>query len=408
MSPLHTLRAHLAARIRAPGTNPAAAATTSRAPATQPAEIAATIDRALSAAGISAGGQHADLRSTIDRALAQAGLLAADGSGVAFRAADAPGRSSAASFTAAAGPATARTSVALDPLPPTRPAMQDCKTTTAGAGRRYRLYVPSALASADAPEAPLVVMLHGCTQDPEDFAAGTRMNTLADAHGFIVAWPEQPARDNGSRCWNWFRPGDQQRGRGEPAQLVAIVEDIAAMHRVDRARVYVAGLSAGAAMAVILGQTYPDVFAAVGAHSGLPHGAASDVASAFAAMQGRSNAATPRGTSAVPTIVFQGDADRTVHMGNANTIAGAAIAAHGGAALPVTAATGSVPGGRRYASSVASDDAGRPLVAQWTVHGAGHAWAGGAAAGSYTDPEGPDASAEMVRFFMRQRRAAAA
>ena len=391
MRPLKTWRARLAAGAQALATD---AMTPAGPPprSTRPGAITGTIDRALSSAGIAAGGTHADVRATIDRALAQAGLAASPLAAATLRPGGVP--------RAAHGP------VALDPVSPARPAMLDCAATGAGAGRRYRLYVPGALTAVDAPEAPLVVMLHGCTQGPEDFAAGTRMNALADAHGFLVAWPEQPARDNGSRCWNWFRPGDQQRGRGEPAQLVAIVEDIAAMHRIDRSRIYVAGLSAGAAMAVILGQAYPDVFAAVGAHSGLPHGAASDVASAFAAMQGRGRDAAGGGAGAVPTIVFQGDADRTVHMDNAGAIVDAAIAAHGAAAQPSATHAGSVPGGRRYATAVASDAAGRPLVAHWTVHGAGHAWSGGDAAGSYTDPDGPDASAAMVAFFLRQRRTA--
>jgi poly(hydroxyalkanoate) depolymerase family esterase len=260
------------------------------------------------------------------------------------------------------------------------------------------LYVPLAAVGGTHAPMPLVVMLHGCTQSPEDFAAGTRMNHLAEAHGFLVAYPAQPPKANGNKCWNWFRAGDQAHGRGEPSLLAGIARHVASDHRIDPQRVFVAGLSAGAAMAVILGETYPEVFAAVGAHSGLPFAAAHDVASAFTAMKaGPAHvAARPPHAGTVPTIVFHGDADHTVAVVNGDEIVRDATAnmAHG------TVQAGIAPGGRCYTRKVFTDAAGQARAEYWRVQGAGHAWSGGSPQGSYTDPSGPDASAEMVRFFL--------
>ena len=271
--------------------------------------------------------------------------------------------------------------------------------------RVYKLYVPSQH-RVDA-QMPLLLMLHGCTQSPDDFAAGTRMNMLAEQHGFLVAYPAQPANANGSKCWNWFRPGDQARAGGEPALLAALALDIAREYAVDSKRVYVAGLSAGAAMAVILGATYPDVFAAVGSHSGLPYRAAHDVPSAFAAMGGRNVATAPIGAvparrsgAVTPLIVFQGDRDKTVAPGNADALVKQAI---GEAAVltPDTHVSESEGAARGYTRSTYATARGDVVVEFWQIHGAGHAWSGGSADGTYTDPQGPDASAEMVRFFLQ-------
>lgn len=269
--------------------------------------------------------------------------------------------------------------------------------------RAYRLYVPG---SPSAKAAPLILMLHGCKQNPEDFAAGTRMNELAERHGFLVAYPEQTARDNGGNCWNWFERAQQAREGAEPSLLAGIVADVARTHAVDPARVFAAGLSAGAAMAVILGSTHPDVFAGVAAHSGLPAGAASDVASAFAAMRGRR--APPHGqhgqhgTAAVPTFVMHGDADATVAAGNGDAIVERAAQAHerAGMALARQAPAAHQHGGRAATVTrfLAAD--GRPRIEHWSVAGGGHTWFGGSPQGSYTDAGGPDASAEMVRFFL--------
>jgi poly(hydroxyalkanoate) depolymerase family esterase len=244
-------------------------------------------------------------------------------------------------------------------------------------------------------------MLHGCTQSPDDFAAGTRMNRLADEHGFLVVYPEQPAGANPSRCWNWFRPQDQARTGGEPEIITGIVRAVQAERAVAQGRVYVAGLSAGAAMALVLGETHPELFSAVGVHSGLPYGSASDIPSALAAMKGRSARGAARAQQAVPTIVFHGDRDHTVQHRNGEHIVQQVVALHATQKpLKARTETGVSTGGRRYQRITHADAAGTPVVEAWTLHGAGHAWAGGDASGSHTDPSGPDASAAMLAFFM--------
>lgn len=280
-----------------------------------------------------------------------------------------------------------------------------------GGSRAYKLYVP---AHDRAEPMPLIVMLHGCKQSPDDFAAGTRINALADEQGFLVAYPEQSAKANGSNCWNWFEPRDQTRHGSEPSIIAGIVREIGETHAIDERRVFVAGLSAGAAMAVILGETHPDVFAAVGAHSGLPYGAAHDVASAFAAMHGAAHAdagvrapankrpgRAPAASRGVPTIVFHGDRDATVALKNGAAIAEQARANLASETGPLTLEVQShTAHGRRCTRTAYVDEDGLPWVEQWTVHGAGHAWSGGSAAGSFAEPLGPDASREMMRFFM--------
>jgi poly(hydroxyalkanoate) depolymerase family esterase len=259
----------------------------------------------------------------------------------------------------------------------------------AAGAREHSVYVPAALAGRPA---GLILMLHGCTQDADDFACGTRMNELAETHGLIVAYPEQCRGQNAHACWNWFRPGDQGRTGGEPEILATLARSLAEEFAVDRTRVFVAGLSAGGAMATILGATYSETFRAVAVHSGLPHGAAHDVVSAFAAMRGE-GAARSSGRPPVPTIVFHGTADLTVHPSNAERILDAA-------SLDRVDRSDLVSGGRRCSRAVSTGADGAPLTELWLIEGAGHAWSGGATNGSHTDPRGPDASAEMIRFFL--------
>lgn len=313
---------------------------------------------------------------------------------------------------------------ALDPAPaPQRmpPAMPTTERTAHGTERwldgsashrgrtlAYKLYVPPHAIDGGAAQRPLIVMLHGCTQGAADFAAGTRMNVLAREAGALVLYPEQTQHANAQRCWNWFKPQHQARGAGEPEALAMLIRSIAAEHDVDASRIYVAGLSAGGAMADILGRCYPDLVAAVGVHSGLPSGAASDLPSALAAMRHGVGSDAGNGVSAPvpPTIVFHGDADATVHVRNAAAIVDAVRAAHrdpSGALPEAKASEGSAPAGRRYTRTVYTDRDGGARAEYWRLHGAGHAWSGGSAQGSYTDPTGIDASAQMLRFFLAHR-----
>ena len=251
--------------------------------------------------------------------------------------------------------------------------------------RDYRLYRPS-----DLPHGirGLILMLHGCTQSPEDFAVGTRMNEVAERNGLLVVYPEQTRTHNASLCWNWFRPQDQGGPGGEAALLADLTEAVAAGHEVPPARSFAAGLSAGGAMAAILANSHPGVFAAVGIHSGLAPGSAQDVVSAFAAMRGDP---TPRAEPLrLPAIIFHGSADATVAPVNAGRLAG-----H----LDRTAHRSGTGPGRRH-DVLTGRNAGGQSIEVWRIDGAGHAWSGGHADGSHTDPHGPDASAEMVRFFL--------
>ena len=272
--------------------------------------------------------------------------------------------------------------------------------------RTYKLYVPSQYRGQPL---PFIVMLHGCTQSPEDFAAGTRMNLRAEEHNCFVVYPEQAASANISKCWNWFRPGDQIRGQGEPALIAGLTRQVMTDYSVDEERVYAAGLSAGGAAAAVLAVAYPDLYAAIGVHSGLACGAASDVPSAFAAMRQSGPAARRRSggklsgrggySRIVPAIVFHGDQDTTVHPNNGDQVIAQLKEALTTDAR-VTVEDGRIPGGRTYTRTVHRDAADHSIFEQWVIHGAGHAWSGGSLAGSYTDPQGPDATREMLRFFL--------
>lgn len=263
--------------------------------------------------------------------------------------------------------------------------------------RRYKLYIPSGYRGEPV---PLVVMLHGCTQSPDDFAAGTRMNEVAEDEVCLVAYPAQSSSANAQGCWNWFQAKDQLRDSGEPSLIAGIVRQIAADYAVDPARIYIAGLSAGGAAAANMAGLYPDLFAAVGIHSGLACGAAADLPSALTAMKQGSSGRSGKGPG-VPVIVFHGDRDQVVNPVNADHVMRGSGAPAAASDLGSTA--GVSAGGRRYSVAQHRDPKGQVFAENWTIHGGGHAWSGGDAAGSYTDPSGPNASREMMRFFLGQR-----
>lgn len=296
--------------------------------------------------------------------------------------------------------------------------------THASLTRRYKLYTPPGHVGR---QLPLVVMLHGCTQDPDDFSAGTGMNERAREQGFFVLYPAQSQDANPSRCWNWFKHNHQRRGGGEPALLANLTQAVMQQHDIDARRVYIAGLSAGGAMAAIVAAAYPEIFAAVGVHSGLPSGAARNVAEALAVMKSgvagpavhakasrfgtasTAPAAAVRPETPVPTIVFHGDQDQTVHPRNGEQVIAAVLGSAAGVdeshAFPSGSARveqGVSALGRRYTRSTHQGKNGNILAEHWLLHGAGHAWSGGQAKGSYTDANGPDATREMLRFFFGQ------
>jgi len=273
--------------------------------------------------------------------------------------------------------------------------IEDTYSNSAGS-RAYRLFIPSGYQGQPL---PLVVMLHGCTQSPEDFAAGTRMNFIAEEQTCFVVYPAQRSEANQAKCWNWFRTADQRRGKGEPSLIAGITRKVMRDYSVDPNRVYVAGLSAGAAAAAVMGATYSDLYAAIGVHSGLACGAAIDLPSAFVAMRqgGGSNEVILGEGSPVPTIVFHGDRDTTVHPNNGDQILEQSVRT---TSTQKNVHRGRVPGGHAYTRTIHTDASGRGIFEHWNIHGAGHAWSGGSSAGSYTDPRGPDATREMLRFFL--------
>src|SRR5450631_111515 len=286
-------------------------------------KIADTIQQALSSAGLDIrSGPMKGVNDTIRQALSSAGMLDRC---PPFEAADTPIDVEARVIAPAEQVPTTAKDERDAPTVAQRGQFLSRSYSNAAGMRAYKLYLPKSYVGEPL---PLIVMLHGCNQNPDDFANGTRMNELAERHGFLVLYPAQSANANGSNCWNWFKAQDQARDRGEPALIAGITSEVVSKYCVDEQRIFVAGLSAGAAMAVILGATYPDIYTGVGAHSGLPYGAAQDMRSAFSAMQGRQPLrGTPncvagsakigsRVTGTVPTIVFHGDCDPTVNSSN--------------------------------------------------------------------------------------------
>ena len=288
---------------------------------------------------------------------------------------------------------------ALEDVAPTGGRSIRGRYTHGSEARGYELYVP--VATDDAPR-PLILMLHGCQQDAADIARLTRLNQLADEQGFIVLYPSQSRTANATGCWNWFLPEHQRSDQGEAALLAALTSDIAVRHGADPHRLYVAGLSAGGAMSLTLAATHPELFAAVGVHSGLPHGLARDQVSALTLMhQGPpavgGQVSTKRG-SGVPIIVFQGDADLRVNPSNASWIIEQALS--GDEPSRIEHETGRAAGGLDYTRTRYLDPDRAIRAELWMVHGGGHGWFGGDPAGSFTEPRGPDASREMLRFFL--------
>lgn len=268
--------------------------------------------------------------------------------------------------------------------------------TRDGVSLNYKLYLPPG--ESIAPR-PLILMLHGCSQDPDDFAAGTRMNELALRHGWLVLYPEQATGVHPQGCWHWFNGNHQQRGRGEPALLAALTRHVVHTHRANIHHVHVAGLSAGGAMAAVLGRTYPDIFASVGVHSGLPFGVAHQAGEALEVMRNgpathrvEAGATPPR---SVPTIVFHGTRDMTVHPLNGEQLYADAI----GDVSSAERVEHGREGGRAYTRKTCTDVDGCSIAELWLIEGAGHAWSGGDQRGSYADWQGPDAASQMICFF---------
>jgi poly(hydroxyalkanoate) depolymerase family esterase len=298
---------------------------------------------------------------------------------------------------------------APDPIPadlPNGAEFMACTFRNQAGSRPYKLYVPSGYHGQSV---PLIVMLHGCTQSPDDFAVGTRMNAVAEEYTCLVAYPGQTSSANTHKCWNWFSAADQQRDAGEPSLIAGITREVMRNYAIDPRYVYIAGLSAGGAAAAIMADAYPDLYAAIAVHSGLACGAARDLPSAFAAMKGNGGPAPRNGRTAlaglkprvVPAIVFHGDKDTTVNPSNADAVVAQSAR---GASLSRRVEKGQVAGGLAYSRILHADASGDTVVEQWVIHGAGHAWSGGSPAGSYTLPHGPDATTEMVRFFLEHPR----
>ncbi|MDB4949896.1 MAG: esterase, depolymerase family [Gemmatimonadetes bacterium] len=274
--------------------------------------------------------------------------------------------------------------------------------------RRYRIYLPAGYDPSH--KAPLVLMLHGCTQDPDDFARGTRMDAVADESGVLLVYPEQPATAQIQRCWTWYDPAQIARDGGEAAVLAGIVGEVEAHHAVDARRVYVLGISAGGSMAVNLAAAYPELFAGVVAHSGIAYHAALGVPQALGAMQGNGlDAERLRGAAAQvlarggfpPLLVIHGNADPVVRPANGHALARQWADARG---LTAGAESAETAGGLAFQRQRFTDAGGHVLVETLFVDGLGHAWSGGSAEGTYTSAAGPDASREAMRFLLAHRR----
>jgi poly(hydroxyalkanoate) depolymerase family esterase len=292
----------------------------------------------------------------------------------------------------------------LTPSPPARESFIERSYTNSHGSRQYKLFIPSRYQGQPL---PLLVMLHGCLQDPDDFALGTRMNAIAEEQGLFVLYPAQSESANQTRCWNWFIAAHQRRDQGEPSIIAGMTQEVIRSYHIDARRVYIAGMSAGGAMAAIMAATYSDLYAAVGIHSGMPFGGAQNFFAAIAAMKDGAGIGARLPAKSIPLIVFHGDQDNMVNSRNADQI----IAQWLGGPDPkrqkssmaeASMAEAKEGNGRAFTRTTYRDEAGRELAENWLVHDAGHAWSGGGAAGSFTDAAGPDASREMLRFFLNR------
>jgi poly(hydroxyalkanoate) depolymerase family esterase len=290
--------------------------------------------------------------------------------------------------------------------------------------RNYFVYTPANYQPGT--PVPMIVMLHGCTQTVSDFAAGTQMNALADQKQFIVVYPQQSSLANASLCWNWFYPINQYRNSGEAGiigGITQVVEQDTTDWTINTHRVYLAGISAGAAMSVILGAAYPDLYAAIGVHSGVEYQAATSAPAAILAQlsggpdpAGQGDAAySTMGSHAhvVPVIVFHGTADTVVAPLNGDQVVqqwmqtdfrASGGSYHASFAAPSTTTPGQVSGGHSYTVRTWNTASGQEIQAYWTINGMGHAWSGGSSAGSFTDPAGPSATQALYTFFMNYTR----
>lgn len=276
--------------------------------------------------------------------------------------------------------------------------------------RRYKLFVPTNYDKSR--PSPLLIVLHGCTQDPDDIARGTQFNSLAGEKRMLVAYPEQPQKANGLKCWNWFDPAHQQREKGEPALIAAITRKVIEEYAIDPRRVYIAGLSAGAAMALTVAYAYPEIYAAAGIHSGIAYGAAGSIGEAIKSMAAGAPYPDSLASAVVkgmgsrrsfPAIVFQGGADKSVKPVNAGQVVSQLSDLHSlGGLKKGSPSAGITDGGYRYARTTYGK--GKPSIEEWIVDELGHAWSGGSIEGTYTDPKGPVASREMLRFFVQHPR----
>jgi len=280
---------------------------------------------------------------------------------------------------------------------------------TAAGPRRYKLYVPSSYDGTTA--VPLLVVLHGCTQDPDNAARGTRFNQAAEQSKLLVAYPEQPPSANGLKCWNWFDAAHQKRDQGEPALIASITRQVVADMKVDSRRIYIVGLSAGAAMALTVAYAYPDIYAAAGLHSGIAYGVATSTPEAIRRMGiGAADPADYAGlvsrgmgsNRAIRAIVFQGKSDKTVNPANADNIVTQLLTGFDSkVAAEHTQSSGITAKGYHFTRRTY----GNPVVIEeWSVDELGHAWSGGSSDGTYVDEKGPDATREIVRFLLDHHR----